>query len=561
MKINKFGARTAILAATAVLGSGAAIAQQRISVIVDGSPVMFRGVGPQEVNGRVLVPLRGVLEQMGAYVDWQPAGQLVTATKGDTDIQLRIGDRVARVDNRPVTLDVPAMIVRGNTMVPLRFMSEALGAEVRWEPQQYAVLINSGVTSSLPSRPEEYDNRPTPQTIDLESFTLNRTGWLSPGSSVRFTLRGTPGGQATLTIPGVAREIPMDEVARGVYEANWTVPENRGRLNASRINAVARLRFGNDERVIQTGSTVSVDTDVPMISAMTPDQGARVSNARPTISATFDDRSGSGIDPQSVRIVLDGRDVTPEADVRANSVTYVPAVNLDPGSHTVRLTAYDLAGNQVVRDWSFRVDRTSNRIVRSFNVTGVDNARPGDVVRFQLRAAPGGSATFSIGDVVRNRPMEERESGLYVGTYTVRRGDVIRDEPISARFVARNGEVYTVQSTDFVDIDGGILDAPAILSPRMDDRVRDPLIVEGTAPRNSRVLVRVEYSTSVAGAARLTGSVGEVVVTSDEDGRFRTGPIDLDTMIRGRDTRYTIIATTLGSGDRRSESTRVTISR
>jgi hypothetical protein len=80
---------------------------------------------------------------MGAYVDWQPAGQLVTATKGDTDIQLRIGDRVARVDNRPVTLDVPAMIINGATMVPIRFLSESLGAEVRWREAERLVMIDT----------------------------------------------------------------------------------------------------------------------------------------------------------------------------------------------------------------------------------------------------------------------------------------------------------------------------------------------------------------------------------------------------------------------------------
>lgn len=565
MKINKFGARTAAMAASAVFAASVAVAQQGISVIVNGNPVVFNGARPQEVNGRVLVPLRGVLEQLGAYVDWQPAGQLVTATKANTDIQLRIGERMARVNNRPVTLDVPAMIYRGNTMVPLRFVSEALGADVRWEPSQYAVLINTGITESMPSRGEEYNNLPAtnnPVDISIESFTMDHTGWLNPGSTVRFTLRGTPGGVATLNIPGLAREIPMDEVSRGTYETTWTVPENRDRVNLSRINAVARLRFGQQERVIQADRSVSVDTSLPTITMLEPEANSRVTVARPTISAGFDDQAGSGVDPRSVRLTVDGRDVTPEADITQTSVTYTPATSLDPGRHEVRLSATDMAGNEITKLWSFRVDaQASQRVIRTFNVRGLENAQPGDVIRFTLTAAPGGRASFSIGDIARNRPMEEREPGRYFGTYTVRRGDVLSDEPITARFVANSGEVYTVRSTDRFDVDGGELDSPIILSPRADDPVRDPLIVEGTAPQNSRVLIHVDYSTSVSGGVRLTGAVSDFVVVAGEDGHFRTNPIDLDTTVRGRNTRYTITATTLGSNDRRSTATTVTISR
>jgi hypothetical protein len=75
------------------------------------------------------------------------------------------------------------------------------------------------------------------------------------------------------------------------------------------------------------------------------------------------------------------------------------------------------------------------------------------------------------------------------------------------------------------------------------------------------VLVRVDYSTSVLGAARLNGAVTEVVVVADENGRFRTDPIDLRTLIKGSDTRYTVTATTLGTNDRKSEPTTITVSK
>ena len=235
------------LAASAVFAT-VAMAQGGISVIVDGNPVTFHGVGPQEVNGRVLVPLRGVLEQMGAYVDWEPAGQLVTAQRGNTTIELRIGETSARVNNNPVSLDVPAEIYRGNTMVPLRFMSQALGADVKWEPNQYAVVINTGSTAG--ARGQEYNNPPQAKAhIDL--LTFDRTGWVASGSQITFRMHGTPGGTALLTIPGVASDIPMEEVTPGLYKLTWTVPSDRSRIDVRHLNPSVRLDVNNTESTYQ----------------------------------------------------------------------------------------------------------------------------------------------------------------------------------------------------------------------------------------------------------------------------------------------------------------------
>lgn len=102
----------------------------KLSVLVDDVPVAFSGVGPRRVAGRVLVPLRGVLEKVGATVDWNPDLRTVTALRGTTSIVMKIGERTATVGDRRVSLDVPAQIIGGATMVPLRFMGEALGSEV-----------------------------------------------------------------------------------------------------------------------------------------------------------------------------------------------------------------------------------------------------------------------------------------------------------------------------------------------------------------------------------------------------------------------------------------------
>jgi hypothetical protein len=154
---NQFG-KTAIFAAF-VLGAGIAGAQG-ISVEVNGNPVQFHNAQPQYLNGRVLVPLRGVFENMGAYVQWNPTTRTVNATKGGTDVKLRIGDRWASVNGHTQSLDVPAMIIGGSTMVPIRFVSESLGAQVAWnDPERLVMISTNGYVYNNENRPVRFANR------------------------------------------------------------------------------------------------------------------------------------------------------------------------------------------------------------------------------------------------------------------------------------------------------------------------------------------------------------------------------------------------------------------
>ena len=83
-----------------VLLAAAVSAVAQISVNIDGRTIDFQGAPPQQVNGRVLVPLRGVLEAMGAYVEFDAATQGILANRGATPIQMRLGDRAASVNPR-----------------------------------------------------------------------------------------------------------------------------------------------------------------------------------------------------------------------------------------------------------------------------------------------------------------------------------------------------------------------------------------------------------------------------------------------------------------------------
>lgn len=139
-----------VLTATGTLGApmfSALPAQAQygapIGVIVNGRQINVGSVAPIREGGRVLVPLRGVLESLGANVSFDYSTSTVRAQRGATTIALRLGSTQAYVNGQLRTLDVPARTVNGRTIVPLRFMSEALGATVQYNGSQNAVYITT----------------------------------------------------------------------------------------------------------------------------------------------------------------------------------------------------------------------------------------------------------------------------------------------------------------------------------------------------------------------------------------------------------------------------------
>jgi hypothetical protein len=111
-----------------------------ITVLVNGAAVIF-DQPPVVQSGRTLVPLRAIFEALGANVAWEQSTQTVTATRGNTTVTLSIGSNILNRNGEQVTLDVPAQIVGGRTLVPARAVAESFGAAVGWDPDTRTVTI------------------------------------------------------------------------------------------------------------------------------------------------------------------------------------------------------------------------------------------------------------------------------------------------------------------------------------------------------------------------------------------------------------------------------------
>lgn len=114
------------------------------SVYLNGEKLTFTdNVNPyiDEASERTLVPMRDIFEAVGATIQWDEATNTVIAVKGDSFVTLQIGSPKAFVNSKEYILDVNAVIKEDKTFVPLRFVSEALGAQVDWDNDNYAVII------------------------------------------------------------------------------------------------------------------------------------------------------------------------------------------------------------------------------------------------------------------------------------------------------------------------------------------------------------------------------------------------------------------------------------
>ncbi len=99
-------------------------------------------VPPVIKEGRTLVPVRALTEALGAEVQWNEQEQTVLVSKGDIQIQLRVNNRVAMINGKEVILDVPAEINTSRVFVPLRFMMQTMNTSVEWYPEGQIISMN-----------------------------------------------------------------------------------------------------------------------------------------------------------------------------------------------------------------------------------------------------------------------------------------------------------------------------------------------------------------------------------------------------------------------------------
>lgn len=138
-----------------------------VTVLVDGRELEF-DTSPIIENDRLLVPLRGIFEALGADVSWDASAKTVTAVTGKITLKIAVGDDVLFKNNAEIELDVSAVIKNSRTLVPLRAVSEGFGADVDWDGASRTVKIISADVNKAYAAEE-------PRTDELEKFMADKS--------------------------------------------------------------------------------------------------------------------------------------------------------------------------------------------------------------------------------------------------------------------------------------------------------------------------------------------------------------------------------------------------
>jgi hypothetical protein len=186
------------------VSTGYAAKSKVIYIFLDGKKMEFKSQQPINVNGRVLVPLRTIFEALGAKIEWDDTAKTVTAKKNDVIITYKIGSLSGTRNNEIIQIPVAGKLVNGTTLIPLRFVGEALGSTISWDEHSQTVLISSKVktevevTSILPGNVVEIKGGNNSDKFVLlgfneldPAFVDEATGWLNEqltGAVIRIEL-------------------------------------------------------------------------------------------------------------------------------------------------------------------------------------------------------------------------------------------------------------------------------------------------------------------------------------------------------------------------------------
>jgi hypothetical protein len=216
---------------------------------------------------------------------------------------------------------------------------------------RYNVETNE-VRTILVSRAETHTAQPGAPAITDVAVDTNRP--LRPGDSITVTMHATAGGAATFDIGSYVTNVAMASRGDGIYTGRYDIPKG---ANFSGVPIIGHLRVGNmNAPSVSAPQELSASSLPPGVSDFAPYEGSVVNTSSPAIYATFS-ADAVPVNPSSITLWVDGRDVTSESLRSASFIQYLPSYTYRSGPVRVTVRVADLAGNTTTRSWTFTIRR------------------------------------------------------------------------------------------------------------------------------------------------------------------------------------------------------------
>lgn len=434
---------------------------QSISVTVNDQPLSFAKQTPvQAPDGTILVPLREIFERLGATVQFLPGTRTIAAVRGATSVTLQLGESVGYVNGKPKSLATPAQSIGGATLVPLRFISEAFGATVKWNPTSRVVriglpgatpVVSTGVGGVKPPverpivipvkglTPDEIKNGGTPLPV-VNPVVLPKTEPLAG----TLTLIDTTKGELTVQPEGaIAESIALAPDAIILVKVG-AAPQTRQELAALKIGDFLQIK--RDSR----GQAAVIETAYEERLGILKSADSLASGKSWILSFT----EGPAVEV----------DTNATLTQQGSAITFN---DLKPGDRvSVRLSPTTKRGNTLEL---LKADAPLPGKVEITKIThnaGNKWIKGGDTITFTVLGTPAAKGTLRIPGLVGGEalPLIETSPGTYLANITVPSGIALKDGTALATLTLDTVSSPTIASTETFIIDA-IGPALATLTP------------------------------------------------------------------------------------------------
>ncbi len=399
--------------------------------------------------------------------------------------------------------------------------------------------------------------------VIVTSFTIDASGPLAAGNTVRATLTGSPGGKAFFSIPMVVDRVVMKETAPGTYVGDYQITDKTPEVVGASVFGDLTSKGGFEAPILCAKTPISVDHTAPKLVNRVPDEGDHLSGSPTILYCGYDDGLGVGVDLGRVQMQLDGVDITSKCQITPLAISYQPATPIPPGDHDLFVKAVDLAGNAVQDIWKFTIVPAQDSPIHSVKVDNALTLLAGDPLNITVNALPGAKVSAVLKPLHANIPLSEIQPGVYQGKFTPRAGDSVASAPLTISYAPSIGTKFFAEVDHPITVTAGKPEMPMITIPGPFDSYKGDFEAAGKAPAGLLVVCTVTYQTrSAGGALPFGGTLLTVSARANNKGEWKIDdmPVNVQALFdHDRDTRVKMTVVTVDAAGQQSEPNIVTL--
>jgi hypothetical protein len=335
-----------------------------------GAPAVYIGVGPQEY--RIAVPLGTNIQYRETRGNIAGNGSIAQVRAGDTLIAVldqsgaleSIADIFTGYTGTVASVAGWSMVLTNGRVVNADKAATAVSLDgqpgtldalhagdmvtVRADPKSGKVR---DVVALSPATPGTTAGAATQSgDLQIDAIDDNADRALRAGQTLRVRATGTRGATVAFDIGDLVGGILMPETQPGRYEGVFNIQVGTNFINAP---IVVRATKGSSRAQAVASDPLTIITTPPSIKEAAPAAGASVNNLRPSLFATFATLGDRGMQADTLRLWVDGVDVSAAAVRTPGFISYLPQADLEAGVVSVKIRGFDTAGNPLEYKWSF----------------------------------------------------------------------------------------------------------------------------------------------------------------------------------------------------------------